>query len=187
LVRRRFAWLPAGLVMLWSALVGGAPFAWWAALAAALATVVALARVTDGRASWCVAGATLALVSAFRHDLAAYFGAGLATLGLIGFVRARPSRRALVRGAGAFLLGAAVPVLVLWVPTLLAVKWSVVYHDLYADQVRYVIPAHRTGLPTMRALRQVGHTAIRLPACLYDFLGTTYLVILAGPLLGIGA
>ena len=47
LARRRFAWLPAGLVALWSAVVGGPPLAWWAALAAAFATVVTLARVTD--------------------------------------------------------------------------------------------------------------------------------------------
>src|SRR5207247_1522272 len=56
LARRRFAWLPAGLVALWSAVVGGPPLAWWAALAAAFATVVTLARVTGARGPWWLAG-----------------------------------------------------------------------------------------------------------------------------------
>lgn len=170
LVGRRFAVLPSGLVMLWLALLEGTPFAWLCGLLCALATALALARAqaTADRGPWLLTGAMMGLTLSFRHDLLLYLGCGLLLPAVTWFRRLRPIRGQAIRLLGWLAAGAIPPLLIFWLPTLIAVKWSLLYHDLYADQVRYSMPARRWPLPPLA-----------------DPLSTTFAIIFAGPLLGV--
>jgi hypothetical protein len=193
LADRRFTLLPAGLVTMWLALLGGPPFAWLAGLLFALAAALALARAaTSPRPAqapgrWMLAGAMLGLTLCFRHDLFVYFCTAAAPAGACFLYRLRPARAELLRMAGALLVGAAGPLAIFWLPTLIEARWSVIYHDLFADQLRYVAPARRLRWPPIVALTAVPRLPVRLPTFLYQVQAGACAVVFIAPLLGVWA
>jgi len=166
---RRFVWIAAGLTLGWLRALFTLPYAWLLALATALAFVAFLGRAWDrrSRAGWLLAGATLGLVSTFRHDLFAYFALALGLVGalLAVFRRGGLDRRARPL-AGSFAVGLALVLLAFWLPILALAGVQQVAADLYFDQVRYVMPARVLPMVPLFELTMDTALPFRTPAFL---------------------
>ncbi len=187
LAQRRFAVLPAALVMMWLSCLPGPPFAWLGALLAALAAMLALERALAlrSRPHLVAAGALLGATFSFRHDLGIYLALALIPVGAYALAvsRPRPGARQALRAFGYLAAGAAPVVAVFWLPTLVAAKWSVIYRDLYADQVRYVMPYRKLPLPPLLDLVAVPHLPFRVPIFLDDISSIDCALVMVGPAL----
>jgi len=170
---RPFSWFGAGVVALWLSPLGVVPMAWLAALGAAFWALHAVAvwLERESRISALGAGALLASVSFFRHDLFVYLCLWLLAGTVWGMVRSRrvhlgPSTPWLVAGLAIGLLAA-------WLPVFISAGVGRVAQDLYFDQVRHVMPGRRLPIGSPGPV----------PTTLWV---TTIVVGLVGPLLGGG-
>lgn len=182
---RRFSLLAAGLVLAWTGILGGAPFAWMAALLAALVFVERFGAVlAAGRGRLVGAGLALGAVGAYRHDLLVYLGLALAALAVACAVRQRTPRPPgdLLRAALPALAAASALLAVVFVPALLRSGFGRAAADLYFDQVRWVLPSRLLPVPDL--LRAVQALGLRLPAFAARPFEGAVALSLAGPLLG---
>jgi hypothetical protein len=186
LASRRVALLPAGLVMCWLGPMWTIPYAWLVALLCALGSTIAIAWAarTGARDRLMVVGLLLGATASFRHDLFIYYACGLAVPTGFWIYQRRAAPHQVLRAAGWIAAGAAVPLIIFWLPTLLHVPWKTIYKDIYADQVRHVLPARKVPLPPMTDLVVVAHLPWRMPAFLVTFGAMTFGIILAAPVLG---
>lgn len=186
LARRCFAVLPAGLVALWLAEMWTIPWAWLVAMLCALGSTIALARAAQNltRERLIVVGLLLGGTLSFRHDLLIYYACGLVPLAAVWMWRRRVVPRDAARAAGWVAAGAALPLLIFWVPTLLHAPWRTIYKDIYADQVHHVLPARKHPLPPMTDLVTIAHLPWRMPAFLATFEAMTFTVVFVAPVLG---
>ena len=185
---RRFSSLAAGLVVAWTAGLGGVPFAWLAALLAAFVFVERLGGVSPAsRGRWVAAGLALGAVGCYRHDLLVYECLALAALGAAWAARRRrllPPGDVLRVALPAVAAASALLALV-FVPTLVRSGVARAAADLYFDQVRYVMPSRLLPVPDL--LRAVPALGAHVPAfAVRPFEGAVALS-LAGPLLGAAA
>jgi hypothetical protein len=104
LAQRRFAVLPAALVMMWLSCIPGPPFGWLGALLAALAAMLALERALAlrSRPHLVASGALLAGTFSFRHDLGIYLALALIPVGAYALAvsQPRPGARQAQRALG---------------------------------------------------------------------------------------
>ncbi len=183
MVGRRFAALPAGVLLMFLARLTPSPAAWYAGLMFALASVIALSHAakTRERGPWIVAGAMLGLTLSFRHDLFVYFVAAMSA-GVLYWVRSRAlSRQQALRLLGWTAVGLAIPFAVFWLPTLVVAKWSTILQDGFLTNVRYVMPSRKLPLPKLLSPLP----GQRLPMCLIDWPCMLFLIILAAPAMGL--
>lgn len=169
---RTFCPLAASLVLLWLVPLDVLPFAWLTALAVTL-VALEIGLLAHARRSGAVdfaSGVALLSVSCFRHDLFVYLVLALAAVALV----LRPPLPT-VRRALAFAAGAAVPLLLVWLPLLAGAGWQAVSNDLFFDQIRYVNPARWLPLPPLVAFEGV------LPAFLASPLSGAVALSLVGP------
>ena len=186
LALRRFALLPAGLVALWLGEMWTIPWAWLVAMLCALGSTIALARAAKRLAPdrLIVVGLLLGGTLSFRHDLLIYYACGLAPLAAVWIYQRRMPARDAARAAGWVAAGAALPLLIFWVPTLLHAPWRTIYKDIYADQVRFVLPARKHPLPPMIDPIVIAHLPWRMPSFLATFDAMTFAIVFGGPVLG---
>jgi hypothetical protein len=183
MVGRRFAALPAGLLLMFLARLTPSPTAWEGGLMFALASVIALSHAakTRERGAWIVAGAMLGLTLSFRHDLFMYFLAAMSP-GVVCWVRDRAlSRQQALRLLGWTAVGLAIPFAIFWLPTLVVAKWRTILDDGFLTNVRYVMPSRRLPLPKLLSPLP-GH---KLPMCLIDWPCMLFLIVLAAPAMGL--
>ncbi|MSR20818.1 MAG: hypothetical protein EXR91_07545 [Gemmatimonadetes bacterium] len=181
----RFSFLAAGMVLLWLAWLGTVAFAWLVALAAALVTCALLLRALENgsRSRWIAAGLALGGVGCIRHDLLIYFTSSLVAVAVawrIGTRRWRLSRPELTAVA-CLVLGAVVPLLAVWAPTLARAGVGQAVEDVYGVLVRDVMPARDLPLPPVLELRRTIPPPLAAPAFLiHSFEGAAALT-LVGP------
>jgi hypothetical protein len=154
----------------------------------ALGSTLALARAARtqplARDRLIVVGLLLGGTLSFRHDLLIYYACGLVPLVAVWMWRRRLAPREAARAAGWVVAGAALPLLIFWVPTLLHAPWRTIYNDIYADQVHYVLPARKHPLPPMTDPVTIAHLPWRMPAFLATFEAMTFTVVFVAPVLG---
>lgn len=182
---RRFSWLAAGLVVAWTGLLGSVPFAWLAALLAALVFVERLgAAGTAERGRWISAGLALGAVGCYRHDLLVYLGLTLAALAA-GWAfrrrRLRPADEVCLAALPGVAAAAALLALV-FLPAFARSGFDRAAADLYFDQVRWVLPSRLLPFPDL--LRAVPAFGVRLPAFATRPFEGAVALSLAAPLLG---
>ena len=189
---RRFSLLAAGFSLVWCIRLLAIPFAWL------LALLVLLAAVDRGLAwqgRWTLMrlrllGALVGLVGCFRHDLFVYVvlvgvvvGAGWMAALHHHDAQWRPKRAQCT----AALLGAAVVLLLVWVPTIAAAGWSNVAHDLYLDQVAYVLPGRHLPLIPLLPVVRDSWNVLSVPTFLADSFPAGVVLTLGAPVAGIVA
>ncbi|MCC6765182.1 MAG: hypothetical protein IT293_11005 [Deltaproteobacteria bacterium] len=148
---RRFSPLAAALVLDGLLPTEAVPYAYLVALALLLA-----AGAAGLRGRWLAAGALFGAVGCFRHDLFVY--ASLLALPAVALAGGRGgfARDGALRGALArFAVGALAPLIAVWLPALLRAGLAQPFHDLFLDQVRYVVPARALPLPRSLQLSPV--------------------------------
>lgn len=179
LAGRAFVPLAAGVTQAFLSLLLMAPYAFLVAAMLALlaceSILLALARPERGW-SWAAAGGVVGAISVFRHDVFIYFSIGL-FLVAAGTWLGRHWRvdAAAVRCGARFGIGALVPMLCVWGPTLALAGWHRVTADLYFDQVRYVMPGRVLPFPRL------------LPDALSRPFPAAVCFVLAGPVLAMVA
>lgn len=137
---RNWGWLSAGLVLTLLTHVGPTPRAWLAALALAFVACELLLLASErGGLRWPAAGIALGAVGCFRHELFIYMVLALVPAALLW--RPCGGRLPSARACAALVLGAALPLALMWIPTLRAAPWEHVYGDLYREMVEHVMPA----------------------------------------------
>ncbi|HKO93597.1 MAG TPA: hypothetical protein VJU61_20730 [Polyangiaceae bacterium] len=190
LLGQRFSWISAALVLTWIEPVGMIAYTWFAGLALALLAcdLWGWARERQRPAAYAVAGATLGLLSWFRHDLFIYFTLALGALGCvwIGLALRRGDRaplgQALWTAAGA--LGMAC---LMWVPVFALAGFRQVAADLYFDQVRYTMPARVLPLPSLFERAHVDWSPVPLPAFLREPFESAVFLTFAAPVFALAA
>lgn len=182
---KTFSTLTAGIVLIWLAWLGTVAFAWLIALALAVVACALLLRASEkgSRTAWLAAGLALGAVGCFRHDLLVYFVMGLLGLTVVWEVGVRRLKlaRSELHIAGWLALGASVPLLLVWVPTLARAGFWQVFEDLYRTQVRDVLPARVLPMPPLLPLTAAAPLPFRLPAFLAQNFEGAVAVTLAGP------
>jgi hypothetical protein len=188
LAGRRFSSLAAGLLACWLVPLELIPAAWVVALCLAFLFLVLASRsLASGTArALAGAGAVLGLLGCMRHDLLCYFCACLVVLGVtVRQLRLPGAELLTVRallplaaGAGAVLLPVGLWLLVLARPARVA-------HDLFLDQVRYVMPGRHLPLPPLftPASRILAGVEVPLPVFLVHPFPAAVALSLAGPAL----
>ncbi|MBM4183095.1 MAG: hypothetical protein FJ207_02590 [Gemmatimonadetes bacterium] len=170
----RFSAPTAGVVLIWLAWLGTPAYAWLLALGCGvLACGLALRASERGtRGAWIVAGVALGTVGCFRHDLFVYLVAGLFALALLWavVVRRLTFTRAERTSVGWLTLGAALPLALVWLPTLALAGVRPVVDDLYLTQVRRVMPARVLPMPELTPLVSLPPLPFPVPA----FIGRGY-------------
>ncbi len=164
----RFSAPAAGVVLVWLARLGAPAYAWLPALASAVLACGLVLRASDrpSRGAWLAAGAAVGTVGCLRHDLFVYFAAGLATLaGAWALGVRRLAMTHAERTSLAWLgLGAAVPLVLLWLPTLALAGVRPVIEDSYFTQVQHVMPARILPMPELSPLVSLPPLPFPLPA-----------------------
>jgi hypothetical protein len=188
---RRFSWPALGVVLAWLCPLQAVPFAWLLGLFWALATLelALVARDTGGRGWSIAAGLAFGTLSGFRHDLFVYLGLAVGSLlGLVSVARRRwPWDWATSpRQWGLFALGAVVPIVLLWGPTLATAGLSRVANDLYFEQVRHIMPARDLPLPALTSMGAAPPLPFALPGLLGRAFEAAVAWTLAAPLLAVG-
>jgi hypothetical protein len=197
LLGQRFSLLVVGLVMTWMTILDMPTYAWLAGLALAFLAceLWEVARARGRPRDYALVGATLGLLSWFRHDLFIYLSL---VLGLFAGVwlalqLGKGQRRELF-AAGSPLFGApivcaaaAVVTAILWLPIIGLAGIERVTHDLYFDQVRYTMPARVMPLPSLTTLYPFPRLPFRLPVFVLWAFQSAVLLTLAAPVLALGA
>ncbi len=150
ILSRPFSWLAAGLVLMWLIRLRSVAFAWVAGLMMALAfgELALWATERPSARRWTLAGVALGAVACFRHDLFVYLCLTLALAAAVGALRRRRVRLSTIDArAFGFVLGACVPILLVWGPVLAKSGVEQPLRDVLLDQVRYVQPARIIPLP----------------------------------------
>lgn len=188
LVGRRFSWLPAGAVACWLSLLNILPAAWlWAVLFALLFVSLFLqARMSGTRRAYVACGAALGALGCCRHDL---FGFVVLPLLLYlalpaGWLRRVGLDRPSWSQLGEIGLGAAVPLAVIWIPTLLASGPALILRDLVIDQARYVAPARDLPMPPVW-VTSYSSLGAHLPVFLLRAFEGSVVLTLLGPALAL--
>ena len=189
IVGRRFSLLAAGFSLVWSIRLLAIPFAWM------LALLVLLAAVDRGLAwqgRWTpmrlrVVGALGGLVGCFRHDLFLYcvlvgFVAAAASMAML--LHRNPEWRPNFRQWAAFASGTVIVLLLVWAPTIAAAGWSNVIHDLYLDQVKYVLPGRNLPLIPLLPVVRDSWNLVAVPTFLADSFPAAVILTLAAPAVG---
>jgi hypothetical protein len=195
IVRRRFSFLTAGLISLWMSVLPVIAFTWLASLFAALICVLLLdGALKKGSPPGLAmaAGVALGTVSYFRHDLFVYLSLSLTALLVCAAAMSTEIRlnRELWRSILVVALAATVTVAVFWIPILVLAGPSRVAHDLYFDQVRYVVPGRRMPFPHLLVLSRsyvlvLSRYVVRLPVVLAGLFEGSVALTLLGPLLAV--
>jgi hypothetical protein len=190
LLGQRFSWLAAALVLTWLEPTGIIAYTWFAGLALALLACEAWAWASEKTrpTACCVAGASLGLLSWFRHDLFIYFTLGLGVVGSvwIGLALRRGDRAPLAKTLWAAAAALSV-VCLLWLPVFALAGFKQVSADLYFDQVRYTMPARVLPIPPLFRLAHSDWSAIVLPACVREPFASAVLLTFTGPALALAA
>jgi len=185
----RFSTPTAGAVLVWLAWLGTPAYAWLLALACALLACGLTLRAPQraSRGAWTLAGAALGAVGCFRHDLFVYLVASLmavaATWVLVGR-RGRIARAEWTPAAWAA-LGAALPLALLWLPTLALAGPGPVVDDLYRTQLDHVMPARALPMPELTTLVSLPPLPFPVPAFIGRGYETAVALTLVGPLLAL--
>jgi hypothetical protein len=190
LLGQRFSWIAAALVLTWIEPVGIVAYTWFAGLALALLScdLWGWARERNRPAAYAVAGATLGLLSWFRHDLFIYFTLGLGAAGCawVGLALRRGDRAPL--GPALWLAaGALVMASLMWVPVIALAGFQQVAADIYFDQVRYTMPARVLPLPPLLELAPVDWSPVALPAFLSEPFASAVFLTFAAPVFALAA
>jgi hypothetical protein len=129
----------------------------------------------------------LGAVGCFRHDLFVYLVGSLVAVGSAWWLLARRSRptSADLSSARWLSLGAAVPLLAVWLPTFVRAGFVQVFDDLYLTQVRDVLPARTLPMPDVLALVATERMPFPLPGLLVHNLQGAVALTLAGPVLAL--
>lgn len=185
-IGRRFSWIACGLTLLWLAVLSSPPFAWVAALCVSLVAVeLALsAHACGGRGRWLGAGLAFGTVSTLRLDLFAFLAVALLLVGVVGLVtRRRRLNRSALRTAGWVAVGLAIPMLVVWGPTLVLAGVRHPVADLFLDQTKFVEPTAALPMPDLLAGQEVANNAFSLPALIASPLQAGIVLTLLAPIL----
>jgi hypothetical protein len=181
---RSFSWLACGLVLLWTSAIGVGPYASVAAMTMAFIAIDVFLVVRTGKqnAPFLLCGLALGAVGCLRHDLFIYFCLALAGTSVLGMVESRTWLNSTfgVR-AGWTVLGMAIPLLLVWIPTAARAGVQVIANDLYFDQVRHVLPAARLPMPSLFALVPSTRFSLLFPACLAMLVSGAVALTLLGP------
>lgn len=186
---RRFSWLPAGVALIWMSTLETRPSAWCCALAAALLfAVIGLRAIETTRpATFALAGFTWGLISFLRQDLFLYFNLVLSLL----IIADRRLRSVLNRDFrprfGWFAVGAFISIAIPWGFTFATSGFSAVAHDLFLDQIRYVMPARVLPVPPLFAFRAALPVPFDLPVFLSQTFEGAIVMALCAPTLALAA
>jgi hypothetical protein len=182
-VRRRFSWLACGVVSVWTIHLQVIPYAWIAGLALMAFTVDRILAAIDepARHRFVLAGVVYGLVSCFRHDLFVHF------TWITGLLLLMPSRawsrfcasKPSWKRVGEFLLGAAIPIVLVWVPVAIAAGIPLILRDILLDQVRYVMPGRVLPMPPLFQMAAGAH----LPPFVVNHFAQAVFITLAAPAL----
>jgi hypothetical protein len=186
---RRFAWMPAGLLMLWLAQLELPPFAYLFGIGFALGAVALFqaARTTWTRGRWLACGACVGVGSFFRHDLFLYAAVVLCLFTAAWWALFHRKRLAAshARAAGWVGLAAAVTAALCWAPTFARAGFSQPLHDLFLDQVQHVMPGRVLPIPRLGELtvpQGPWSLARPIPAALHQQVEGALLLVFLGPL-----
>jgi hypothetical protein len=176
---RNFSWLAAGAVVLWLSPLGTAPYAWLVGLALALLVAELLVASWSGGRRGCLlaAGAALGVLSFVRLDLFGY-------LCMLGTPLVLGARRRLAGGAGRVVLGGAVAVATLWLPTIALAGIGPLVADLFLEMA-HLVPARRLPMPSLLAVSEAPLGGLRLPVVLARPFEAAVALVLAAPILAI--
>ncbi|MDZ4772941.1 MAG: hypothetical protein SGI72_07375 [Planctomycetota bacterium] len=143
----RFSWLACGATFLWLRHGPIWPTAWLAGLLCALISFDLALRARDSSMRWFVVGASFGLVACMRHDLFVYasvlFALVLVAARIAKVPLAYPPRAAIV----SLLVGASLPIVLVFGWILAKADWRQPYLDLYRDQVDSMLPGRVLPLP----------------------------------------
>ena len=175
----------AALVLLLQAQQGYALSAYIVVVLMVLVTIWYWPDEGAGRAHRLACGASLGLMSYFRHDLFAYAMLALAALEVAHLVARRRSLLAgTPRGLAEIAGAAGATALLLWVPLFVRSGWALTLKTLVADQAR-VMPTRVLPLPSFTAAVDVPGIG-PLPALVASRLCVALLLGVAGALCGAG-
>lgn len=184
---RRFAWMPAGLMMLWLAQLELTPFAYLTGLCWALGAIALFQRARDRgtRGAWLLTGACVGIGSFFRHDLFLFLAVVLTVVAATWWALFHRKRfeATHARALGWFVLGAATLELVLWGPLFARAGAQPIY-DLALDQIRHVQPGRLLPVPWLLAMTEPhGPWSVKsaLPAMFHEQLEGAMLFVFVGP------
>jgi hypothetical protein len=187
----RFSAATAGVVLVWLAWLATPAYAWLLALACAvLACGLALhASHRESRGAWIASGVALGAAGCLRHDLFVYLVAALVALAM---VRAAFRRRLAPTDAERLtlrrlILGASVPLAVVWIPTLALAGVGPTLRDLYLTQVQHVMPARVLPMPELMPLVSMPPLPFRMPAFIARGYEGAVAMTLVGPVLALAA
>jgi hypothetical protein len=181
--RRRFSWLACGIVSCWTISLWLIPFAWIAGLALMALTVDRILWAIDkpSRRRFMIAGVVYGLVSCFRHDLFVHFTwiTGACLLVPARFWLKINAAKPSWERVGHLLLGAAIPITLVWGPVVALAGVPLIVRDLFLDQVRYVMPGRVLPMPPLFQMTP----GARWPPFLLDMFPQAVAITLAAPLL----
>jgi hypothetical protein len=179
----RFSWLACAVVTAWTVELYLIPFAWLAGLAFMLFTVDRILWAIDqpSRRRFVIVGIVYGLVSCFRHDLFVYFTGITAVLLLVParvwakFMAVKPSGKQI----GHVLMGAAIPIVLVWGPTVAIAGLPLIVRDIFLDQVRYVMPGRVLPMPPLFSIAE----RATWPPFVTELLPQAVVITLVAPLL----
>lgn len=181
---RSFSTLACGTILLAMSALGVAPYAWVAAMAMSFAALEIFLSLSPGRSKvlFLLCGAAWGGIGCLRHDLFIYLCLTLAAIGLVWAVqnRAWPGHAFRVR-LGWIVLGAAIPLILVWAPVIARAGLRQVLDDLWLDQVRWVLPARKLPMPSLLSLTPITPWSFRLPAFAAELLPSAVLLLLVAP------
>jgi len=163
---RRYSLLTCGLTLLWMSLLGPPPFAWIAAMAAALAAAeLFLAALRRNRPLlFLCSGLALGAVACLRHDFFIYLCVTSAAAALVWLLQERFAPLPVFQRAAAWLgLGTIVPIVVVWLPLIAYAGVEQIAADLYFDQVKHAMPARRLPFPPFLEINSGARFGLPLP------------------------
>ena len=189
---RRISLLATGFSLVWGIRLLAIPFAWMLAL---LVLLAAIDRGLAWQGRWTlmrlrVVGVLVGLVGCFRHDLFVYtalVGVVVAAGWMAALHHHDPQWRPKRAQWTAALMGASAVLLLMWVPTIAAAGWSNVVHDLYVDQVTYVLPGRHLPLIPLLPVVRDSWNVLAVPTFLADSFPASVLLTLSAPLGGVVA
>ena len=169
LTHRRFLLWPAGLCGAWMTAIAPSPLAYVVAVAFMLLGIelVMWSLASPSPWRWFAPGAAFGCAGCFRHDLVVY-ACACAVLVLGAAVLLSPRRAfpwSLARKpAGWACAGVLLPLVVVWAPFVWRAGMTRLAHDLFLDQIRFVVPARVLPLPALWMLVPVPLVPFRVPA-----------------------
>ena len=187
----RFSAASAGVVLVWLAWLATPAYAWLLGLACAVfACGLALhASHRGSRGAWIASGVALGAAGCLRHDLFVYFVGALAVLAAVrvALIRRLAPNDAERSSLGWLAVGAAVPLAVVWIPTLFLAGLRPVVEDLYLTQVRHVMPARVLPMPELTPLVTMPPLPFPMPAFIARGYEGAVALTLVGPALALAA